>query len=736
MSNAISRRLVRRFTAMGAGAALVAAGLSLGVMAPANAASVVTGGVTDGFGNPVSGFVTAYLQDPDSGTFFSEEFLPVSNDGYIEGTLDVDGVYKFEFETSSDYSEFYKDAADLATAAPITVAAGAPVALGAWTIDQPYVLGTVTNAAGKPLGFSSVSVFDAATGNSITGTNADEKGNFKVATQAAPVKLSFSAGSDYALEYYADAADLATAYPVTATSTGANLGNITLVAAGSISGQVTSDAGAPLEFIKVGIEVGFGTVYDYTDKNGVYTIKNAPTGSHVVSFSDPIGEYTNEYFNNVTDEDLATPVAVGVGQAVPSVNAALTPRPVDPSKTVEIAGAVKDNLGAPVVGALLSAVGTPASPSDRKTFESTYSNRQGNYAFTELEKVQGENQFKIAAGGSPFNPGGVVEQGDDLAFTLYGSWFGGGQDYDRAPVVTVTPGTAVGPVDFSLERAGGIAGSVTGLAGTPLYPSVSAFGPTDGQFADLGVDFKTDSTFESRSLRPGTYKIRFDDFSGFHAGEWWKDQAKVEDAVLVTVKSGQMVGGLNAVLGNQLTASERPTTSSDYAWVGKAITADVGSWNVQTGTAFSYEWLVGSTVVGKGETFTPTTANIGDRLTLRVTAENGRLIGSATSAATAKVGYQPKIKIKIKGDTASLKVKASPVKAKKVKGSVVVKEIVKVKDDGTIKYKKIAKGKIKKGKGTVSLSKLKKGKHKLVFFFTGKGKVGSNDETKKVKVRR
>ena len=55
------------------------------------------------------------------------------------------------------------------------------------------------------------------------------------------------------------------------------------------------------------------------------------------------------------------------------------------------------------------------------------------------------------------------------------------------------------------------------------------------------------------------------------------------------------------------------------------------------------------------------------------------------------------------------------------------------KDDGTIKYKKVAKAKIKKGKGTASLSKLKKGKHKLVFVFTGKGKVGSGEVTKKVK---
>ncbi|MEO5665539.1 MAG: carboxypeptidase-like regulatory domain-containing protein [Nocardioides sp.] len=690
-------------------------------MAPANAASVVTGGVTDGFGNPIGGYLDAYLQDPDSGSYFFEDRVYVDNNGYIEDTLDTDGSYKFEFNTYTGYEEWFKDAADEATAAPINVAAGAPVALGAWTIDQPYVVGTVTNAAGKPLS-ASIRAYDATTGDSVSSTGADVKGSFKIPTQTGPVKLSFDA-SDYALEYYADAADIVSALPVTGTATGANLGNIVLAPSGSISGQVTSDAGAPLEFVEVSTDDGQS---DYTDKNGVYTIEDVSTGANTVSFFDPIGEYAFEYFNNVTDEDLATPVTVGVGQAVGGINAGLAAAPADTTtKTVEIAGAVKDNLGAPVVGAVLTAYNTPASPSDRQQFETVLSNRQGNYAFTELEKVAGENQFKIVADASV--------QGDDNAFALFGSWYGGGQDYERAPAVTVTPGTPFGPVDFELERAGGIAGSVTGLAGTPLSPSVSVVGVPDGAGTFTGVDFKTDSTFEGRALRAGTYKVRFSDFSGFHAAEWWKDKANVDDAVLITVKSGQMVGGLNAVLGNQLSAVERPSISSDYAWVGKALSAKPGSWTVQTNTDFTYQWLVGNTVVGQGESYTPTTANIGDRLTLRVTAENGRLIGTATSTATTKVGYQPKIKVKVKGDKASLKVKAPPVKAKKVKGTVVVKEIVKVKDDGTIKYKKIAKGKIKKGKGTISLSKLKKGKHKLVFFFTGKGKVGSNDVTKKVK---
>ncbi len=720
MNVGISRRVGRRLIAMGAGSALVAAGLSLGAMAPAHAASVVTGGLTDGLGNPVSGSISVYRQGA-SGSFTFVETIDVGSNGYVSGTL-TDGVYKLSFRTGA-YTEFFKDKADLASADVLTVAGNAPVALGAWTIDQPYVVGRITNAAGKPLTDASVVAYDAASGDEIGGGGADEKGNIKLAVPNAPVKVRFSAPG-YAAEFFNDKGTLEAAEPIAPTAAGANVGTVVLGTGGMVSGQVTSDAGAPLEFIRVSV----GGSSDLTDKSGGYTVKSASTGSQTVRFSDPVGEYRTEFFNNAADITTATPVTIGAGQLVGNINANMTPLPADPSRTVEVTGSVKDSLGAPVVGAEVTATTTPATTSqDRRNVETVYTNRRGVYAFTELDKVQGENQFNVFADAD--------EQGDDDAFDLFGTWFGGVQNYERSPAVAVTPGTPVGAVDFVLDRAGGISGSVTGLAGAPLEPGVRVLSTVDGLLAFASAEFEADSTFESRSLRPGTYKVRFDDNTRFHAGEWWKDKAKVDDAVVVTIKAGQLVSGLNAVLGNNLAASERPEIE-DYPWVGKALAADSGVWNLQTGTAFSYEWLVGTTVVGKGDTFTPTAANIGDRLSLRVTAQNGRLVGSAVSSKSAKIGYQPKVKVKVRGSKATLQVKANPVKAKKVRGKVVIKEIVKVKDDGTIKYEPVAKAKIKKGKGTASLGKLKRGKHKLVFFFTGRGKVGSNDETVKVKVKR
>jgi protocatechuate 3,4-dioxygenase beta subunit len=715
MIRSSGRRSLRRTTATVASTALVAAGLGLG-SAPAYAAdSVVTGNVTDALGNPVSGYAEAYQLQAD-GTYQYVEFADADL-GHFEMTV-PDGTYKFEFTTYTNVTEWYLDKADEPTADAVAVGGGA-TALAAWTVEQPVITGTVVGADGRPVPGADVRAYDASTQGFEGFTNADDKGNFVLSVGTAPVKLQIDGGR-WAAEWYNDKPTFAAADAVTGTPTGASIGVVTLSAGGAITGQVTNEAGAPLEMVQVTAD-GPSYSSDYTDKNGVYTIKNINSGAYELQFSDPIGEYVTEYHNNVTDPAAATPVDVGVGQAV-SVNAALAPRPAQPAKSVEATGVVKDELGVPVVGAVVTAYTTPTA-GERIDAETTRSNRAGVYVLDDLDQVAGENQFKVLG-----SSGG---QGDDDAFSLFSRWYGGQQSYDRAAVLTTTPPTPVA-ADIVLGRAGGIAGAITGVPGLPLsgYASVLS---GDG-FRSGTASSEADGTFEMRSLPAGTYKVGFVDGAGFHAPEWWKDSS-FSEATEITVKPGQLTGGLNAALGATLTATERPETSK-YPWVGKAISAERGAWNVETGTTFAYEWLIGSTVVGTGASYTPTKAQIGDKLTLRVVAENGRLAGSATSAKTAKIGYKPKVKLKVKGGKAAITVKAKPVKAKKVKGTVVVKEIVKIKDNGKVKYKKVGKTKIAKGKGSVSLAKLKKGKHKLVFFFKGKGKVGSTEVKKKVKVKR
>ncbi|MGS0626068.1 hypothetical protein ACU8YE_24655, partial [Ralstonia sp. VS2407] len=86
MINPLTRRSLRRTAAAVTGTGLVAAALSIGVLAPAEAASVVTGGVTDAQGNPISGTLKVYRKDVDD-TYDAWTTFYVGNDGYIEGTL-------------------------------------------------------------------------------------------------------------------------------------------------------------------------------------------------------------------------------------------------------------------------------------------------------------------------------------------------------------------------------------------------------------------------------------------------------------------------------------------------------------------------------------------------------------------------------------------------------------------------------------------------------------------------
>ncbi|KRF35028.1 carboxypeptidase-like regulatory domain-containing protein [Nocardioides sp. Soil805] len=715
MIGSTARRPLRRTIASVAGTALVAAGLGLGA-APAHAAdSVISGTLTDTQGNAVDAYVDVFRQQTD-GTF-SDYGTMYADNGYFSGTYE-DGVYKFQATTyAGGYTEFYRDKADLATADAVTVGGGA-TALQAWTVDQPYVVGTVTDPSGRPVQDTAVSAYDAASGDQIITDYTDEKGAFVLPVGSALVKVAVDGNGPLVGEWYNDKSDFASADNVAGTAAGNPIA-ITLSAGGSISGQVLSDAGAPLEFV----EVSANNRSDLTDKNGNYLIEGVPAGSYTVEFRDDLGEYSTEYYNNVGTAAAASPVVVGKDQAVSGVNANLTLAPAQPAGTHEILGTVKDDTGAPVVGAFITAWNTPNAPGKEDIVEYARSNRSGAYALDDLDQVAGENQFKVHAQ--------YDGSGDDNAFALFDSWLGGRTSYDRATAVTVTPGTTV-PGDITLMRAGGVEGAITGAAGLPLEGNVQLLS-VDGTNGGSSST-KADNTFEMRYIYPGTYKVRFGDSSGNHVPEWWKDST-FEKATEITVKPGQMVTGLTAALGASLLATDRPETNG-YPWVGKSISVDKGTWNLETGTTYSYEWVIGSSVVGTGASYTPTKAQIGDKLTVRVLAENGRLTGTATSAKTAKIGYKPKLKVKVKGGVAALKVKAPPVKAKKVKGKVVVKEIVKVKDNGEIKYKKIGKAKIAKGKGSVSLAKLKKGKHKLVFFFKGKGKVGSTEVSKKVKTKR
>ncbi|MCP3420903.1 hypothetical protein [Nocardioides pinisoli] len=721
-----------RLVAGGTAAATAFAGLAIGLAAPAHAAVTISGNTIDAAGNYVDGYVFVYRDEDGDGiveSFESDFDLSVLTQG---GAFDLaleDGIYKLEFfptSGSDEYiSEYYRDKADIASADVITVAGAAQV-LPAWTIDSiPTVTGTVATTAGRPVRGASVQAY-AADDNALLATDTtNASGAFSIGAQEA-VKLRFSgsdpvSGKSLATEYYSDKADLATADAVVP---GASVGTVTLAPGGSISGRVVSDAaGVPLNRVEVCAESNC----DYTNGDGVYTIEGASTGAHEVYFYDPIDEFLPEYYNNVAiDEDgdpVSDPIIVTVapGQAVTGIDAGLATKSKPALTGVDLSGTVRDQLGGIGVGYDIVAYDTPANPLDRKEVARTISNRSGGYAFTTLDRIGGETEFKIVVEGET-----AREDGD---FARRSIWTGQKYGYDTATAVSAAPQV----IDFVQPVAGGIAGAVTSEAGGAPEDPYVGFLDADGNFTYAAEEFEADGTYETRSLWPGEYKAQFG--ASRHVSEWW-DDAVAGEAKTITVKPGQVVTGISAALAAGVKAVERPTIEGD-AWVKKTIRLDKGVWTQMADNEFTYEWLVKGAVIATGPSLKLTKKHLGDKITGRVTNDIGFTQGQAITKATYKVGYKPKVKAKVSKKSAAITLKVKPLKAKKVKATVTVFENVGVKKNGEDKLKKLGKAKIKKGKGVVRFKKaLGKGKHKLVFTVKGKGKVGSGDIMKKVKIKR
>jgi hypothetical protein len=697
-----------------AAGALAAAALGVVSAAPANAAVMVSGSLVDAAGNYVQGTVYAYTA---AGAF-------AGFDNVQNGAFDIpleDGTYKLEFSAPSEFvSEWYRDKPDLATADVITVA-GAGQVLAPWTVERiPSATGVVRTANGRAVSNARVRAYDAGTGNPVDDTFADQSGAFRISTTSTAVKLQFSgwdpqSGDPLATEWYNDKASLATADAVTPTAAGADVGVVTLVKGGTIAGRVTNDFGAPLHRAQACTDSGC----DYTDANGYYLLEGVDTGEHVVSFEDPIGEYVGEYYNNVSLDDFAgaTRVAVAPGQAVVNIDAALAAKPVVAPVGVDVSGTVRDELGAIGVGYRIDVYDTPADPRHRKVVASTYSNRAGQYAFTELDRIGGETEFKIVVLGD-----GEREEGD---FARRTTWSGDKRGYDTAVPVTAAPRT----LDFTLPVAGGISGTITSEAGGVPEQGYAAFRDVDGQVID-GTGVEADGSYDNRSLWAGDYTVMFGAY--LHVPEWWKDSLP-EGATTVTVRPGQVTTGISAVLSKTVKAVERPEVKGD-AWVGKTLRVDEGRWNTEGASKITTEWLVGNTVVATGPSLKLARKHLGKKVTARVTNDAGFAQGQAITRATAKVGYKPKVKAKVSARSIAFTVTVKQLKAKKVKATITVLEVVGKKKDGGLRLKALGKGKITSGKGVVRLKKaLAKGKHKLVFRIKGKGKVGSGDLTKKVK---
>ena len=279
---------------------------------------------------------------------------------------------------------------------------------------------------------------------------------------------------------------------------------------------------------------------------------------------------------------------------------------------------------------------------------------------------------------------------EDGDFSRRTTWSGNKHGYTTAAAVTAAPST----LDFVLPVAGGVSGTVTSEAGgRPDGAGVTSLRRRQDASATPEV---LGRRHLRRALALGRHLHRAV-LGTDHVTEWWKN-ATPDKAVTITVKPGQMVTGISAALSKEVKAVERPEVKGG-AWVGKTVRLDEGAWNTENTSRFTYEWLVGTTVVATGPSLKVTKSMLGKKLTGRVTNDAGFAQGQAITKATPKVGYQPKVKAKVSARSAAITLKVKPLKAKKVKATITVFEIVGVKKNGDDKLQEARQGQDHEGQG-------------------------------------
>ncbi|MET0447715.1 MAG: Ig-like domain repeat protein, partial [Aeromicrobium sp.] len=172
---------------------------------------------------------------------------------------------------------------------------------------------------------------------------------------------------------------------------------------------------------------------------------------------------------------------------------------------------------------------------------------------------------------------------------------------------------------------------------------------------------------------------------------------------------------------------------SGAAVLGSTLKASAGSWNTK-GLAFGFQWLRDGRATGRtGTSYKITAADVGRRISVKVTASKDGDSGTATSARTNAVA-------KARATTTVKYSKSSVKKGKKVKLSIVVKApaarptgSVQVYENGRrVKTLKLSSS----GKVSYSLKLKKKGLRSITVKYTGSSTVSADSSpTRKIRVR-
>jgi hypothetical protein len=412
----------------------------------------ISGTVTDSSGNALQDIqVEACLWNGSDCTGSYSDDTNASGNYTIDGL--GTGTYRIKFydDNGTYVEEYYNDAANLTTAADISVTSGSTVSnINAQLANAGLISGTVTDSSGNALqnirveaclviifGCIDILYFD----------DTDASGNYTIrglGTGTYQVKF-YDNHSTYATEYYNDAASssISDDISVTAGSTVSNIDAV-MAKAGLISGTVTDSSANGLGDIRVEACLWNEDhcTHSYsgkTDSSGTYTIGDLIAGLYRVRFYHNNGTYATEYYTDASTLDSATDINVTAGGAVSNINAVM-------ANAGFISGTVTDSSGNGLENIFVEACLSNDCTSSH--FSST--DASGSYTIGGL----GTGAYRVS-----FN---------DFSGTYITEYYDNASTLDSATNISVTAGSTVSNINAELANAGSISGTVTDSSSNTL----------------------------------------------------------------------------------------------------------------------------------------------------------------------------------------------------------------------------------------------------------------------------
>jgi len=377
-------------------------------------------------GQVAGGFVGLQVQTARNGTYHLHALFP--------------GKYALQFNIGCGSKGNYAPASHRAIRIGYGQDVGIDAALGTGgTITGKVTLGTTS---GAPL--AGICVFaDNNSGSVSTQAATRPDGHYRVIGLGTDAyQLQFEPGCNNQGNYVpAFKTVRATAGKVTSGV------NVVLQKGGEISGTVTDAHGNPVAGMCIALDgagAGSASLSDSTGDDGSYVIDQLAAGTYQVGFfggCGSTGSYAPYWYNNQSDESLATPITITAGGTF------IADAQLKPGAT--IAGKVTNASGHRLSGICVYAA-TETQAELGGVFQTNAETRNGTYSIPNLAPGQYLINFGCGLGAS---------YGDQ--------WFGETLGDHKPALVSVGPGRTAG-IDAVLRPSGTITGVVTGPSGHPL----------------------------------------------------------------------------------------------------------------------------------------------------------------------------------------------------------------------------------------------------------------------------